>query len=118
MVVAMYRGDEVGPAHPLMVVMGDLVTVPGVVRMQLAPLTMSGVRRLVDEAGSQIDPAQLYARTGGNPFYVTEVLAAASEDVPGTVRDAVMARNSRLSQAARHAMAAAAVRCRCPGRLR
>jgi DNA-binding CsgD family transcriptional regulator len=109
MIVATFRADEVGPAHPLTVVMGDLVTVPGVVRMQLPPLTLDGVRRLVDEAGSQIDPAHLHARTGGNPFYVTEVLATASEDVPVTVRDAVMARNSRLSGPARSVLGAAAV---------
>jgi DNA-binding CsgD family transcriptional regulator/tetratricopeptide (TPR) repeat protein len=109
MIVVTFRADEVGPAHPLTVVMGDLVTVPGVVRVQLPPLTLGGVRSLVDEAGSQIDPAQLHVRTGGNPFYVTEVLAAASEDVPGTVRDAVMARNSRLSQPARQALAVVAV---------
>jgi predicted ATPase len=109
MIVATFRADEVGPAHPLTVVMGDLATVPGVARMQLPPLTPDGVRRLVDEAGSQIDPAQLHGRTGGNPFYVSEVLAAASEDVPGTVRDAVMARNSRLSESARHVLGAVAV---------
>jgi hypothetical protein len=108
-IVATFRADEVGPAHPLTVVMGDLVTVPGVVRMQLPPLTLDGVRRLVDEAGSQIDPAELHRRTGGNPFYVTEVLAAASEEVPGTIRDAVMARNSRLSGPARSVLGAAAV---------
>jgi DNA-binding CsgD family transcriptional regulator/tetratricopeptide (TPR) repeat protein len=109
MIVAMFRADEVGPAHPLTVVMGDLVTVPGVVRMQVPPLTVDGVHRLVVHAGSLIDPAELHARTGGNPFYVTEVLAAASDEVPGTVRDAVMARNSRLSEPARGVLGAAAV---------
>jgi DNA-binding CsgD family transcriptional regulator len=45
--------------------------------------------------------AELYAATGGNPFFVTEVLGAPGEHVPTTVRDAVLARAARLSGGAR-----------------
>ena len=51
MIVATFRVDEVGPAHPLTVVMGDLDTVTGVVLIQVQPLTVHGVRRLVEHAG-------------------------------------------------------------------
>ena len=50
-----------------------------------------------------------HAASGGNPFYVTEVLASAHETVPPTVRDAVLARAARLSDAASAVLAAAAV---------
>jgi hypothetical protein len=43
------------------------------------------------------DAADLCKVTGGNPFFVTEALAVADHEVPATVRDAVLARISRLS---------------------
>jgi DNA-binding CsgD family transcriptional regulator/tetratricopeptide (TPR) repeat protein len=109
LVVATFREDEVTGSHPLTVVLGDLATSPGVTRMRLAPLTVAGVGRLVVAAGSLIDAGQLHSRTGGNPFYVTEVLAAGEQRLPATVRDAVLARASRLSSAAQQVLAAAAV---------
>ena len=109
MIVATFRSEEVGREHPLTVVLGDLATLPGVVRIQLPALTMTGVRELLEQAGSALDVDEVYQRTGGNPFYVTEVLAAGSGQVPATVRDAVLARVSALSPAGRDVVAAAAV---------
>jgi predicted ATPase len=109
MILATFRSEEVDRDHPLTVVMGDLATLPGVVRMQLPAFSPAGVRQLLDDAGSALDAGEVYQRTGGNPFYVTEVLAAGSERVPTTVRDAVLARVSRLSLAGRDVVAVAAV---------
>jgi predicted ATPase len=109
MILASFRSEEVGRDHPLTVVMGDLAGLSGVVRMQLPPLTATGVRQLLDAAGSALDADAIFQRTGGNPFYLTEVLAAGAEQVPATVRDAVLARVARLSQAGRDAAAAASV---------
>ena len=109
MILATYRSEEVGRDHPLTVVMGDLAGLAGVVRMQLPALSVAGVRQLLEAAGSALDADATFQRTGGNPFYVTEVLAAGAEQVPATVRDAVLARVSRLSQAGREAAAAASV---------
>jgi class 3 adenylate cyclase/DNA-binding CsgD family transcriptional regulator len=109
MILATFRSEEVGGDHPLTVVLGDLATMPGVVRMQLPALTVSGVRQLLERAGSALDANEVYQRTSGNPFYVTEVLAAGAEHVPPTVRDAVLAQVSRLSPAGRDVIAAAAV---------
>ena len=105
MILAPFRSEEVGRDHPLTVVMGDLATLPGVVRMQLPALTVAGVRQLLAAEGSALDAEAIFQRTAGNPFYVTEVLAAGSEQVPATVRDAVLARVSRLSRAARRSTA-------------
>jgi tetratricopeptide (TPR) repeat protein len=109
MIVATFRSEELERDHPLTAVLGDLAAVPGVVRMQLPPLTPGGVRQLLEQAGSALDTDDVYRRTGGNPFYVTEVLTGGSVQVPATVRDAVLARVSRLTGAGRDVVAAAAV---------
>jgi DNA-binding CsgD family transcriptional regulator/tetratricopeptide (TPR) repeat protein len=80
-------------------VIGDL---PGtaVARLSLAPLSEQAIAQLAEQANR---PAgQLYAITGGNPFFVTEVLASDTEGVPLMVRDAVLARMARISLSARN----------------
>jgi DNA-binding CsgD family transcriptional regulator/tetratricopeptide (TPR) repeat protein len=98
-VVATYRDDELGAGHPLRAVLGDLATAAGCERVHVPPLSPEGVRALA--AGSAVDPDRLHRATGGNPFYVSEVLAAPGFTVPASVADAVLARASRLSDAAR-----------------
>ena len=109
LVLATFRDDEVGPGDPLTRLLGDLATVPYVDRMHLPTLTADAVARLVTQAGSPLDANALHRRTGGNPFFVTEVLAGGATDVPSTVRDAVLARVADLSPAARDVLHAAAV---------
>jgi DNA-binding CsgD family transcriptional regulator/tetratricopeptide (TPR) repeat protein len=109
LILATFRSEEVDSDHPLTVVMGELATLPGVIRMQLPALSVTGVRQLLDDAGSALDADDVYQRTGGNPFYVTEVLAVGSGNMPATVRDAVLARVSRLSPAAREVAGTASV---------
>ncbi|MDX6286074.1 MAG: hypothetical protein QOG53_1559 [Frankiales bacterium] len=107
LVVATYRDEALGPAHPLRIVLGELATNAAVSRLRLAPLTSSGVAELVGSRDLDVD--DLCRRTGGNPFFVTEVIAAGPEQVPLTVRDAVFARVARLSQPARAVLDAVAV---------
>jgi DNA-binding CsgD family transcriptional regulator/tetratricopeptide (TPR) repeat protein len=102
-----YRDDEVGPKHPLRLVLGDLATSDSVRRLTLAPLSADAVRALA--AGSDLDPVALHRLTGGNPFFVTEVLAAGTAGIPPTVRDAVLTRSARLSPEGRATLDAAAV---------
>ncbi len=109
LVVVTFRDDEVPGTHPLASVMGELATAAGVSRMQLPLLTPAAVAELVSACDHDIDPAALYARTDGNPFFVTEVLAAGTAELPGTVRDAVTTRAGRLSLPARRALEVAAV---------
>ena len=104
LLIATYRDDELGPQHPLRVVLGD---VEAARRITVMPLTEDGVRALAGE--SPVDPAQLHHRTGGNPFFVTEVLAAGGTGVPESVRDAVLSRAARLGPAARELLDTAAV---------
>ncbi|HEV2148023.1 MAG TPA: AAA family ATPase, partial [Longimicrobiaceae bacterium] len=107
LLIATYRDDEVGDRHPLRTVLGDVATAPGVRRLTLAPLSPEGVRALA--AGSALDADELFRRTGGNPFFVTEILAAGGESIPLTVRDAVLSRAARLPPEARSVLDAAAV---------
>jgi DNA-binding CsgD family transcriptional regulator/tetratricopeptide (TPR) repeat protein len=115
MILATFRSEEVGREHPLTVAMGDLAGTSGVVRMQLPALSVTGVRQLLGDAGSALDADAVFQLTGGNPFYVTEVAAAGAGQVPATVRDAVLARVSRLSRAGREVAAAASVLGRAVG---
>jgi DNA-binding CsgD family transcriptional regulator/tetratricopeptide (TPR) repeat protein len=103
-----HRDDEMSQMHPLRAVLGDLARAPAVERLHLAPLGLPAVEQLCE--GSAHDPRQVLERTGGNPFFVTELLAAPENTgVPSKVSDAVLARCSRLSAAARAALEAAAV---------
>jgi DNA-binding CsgD family transcriptional regulator/tetratricopeptide (TPR) repeat protein len=98
MLAVTYRDDEVGPRHPLRFVIGDLPRAH-TFQMPLSPLSEPAVAQLATRAGR---PSKgLHGITGGNPLFVTEVLAAATDTVPVTVRDAVLARAARLSPAAR-----------------
>ncbi|HEY6121534.1 MAG TPA: AAA family ATPase, partial [Pyrinomonadaceae bacterium] len=97
MLVVTYRDDEVGAEHPLRRVLGDLPH-RSVTRIRLPPLSEAAVKHLADGAGRP--HGDLYAVTGGNPFFVTEALASGEAGVPVTVRDAVLSRAARLSSLA------------------
>ena len=68
-----FRTDEVEAHPPLRVAMGDLASAPGSRRLAVAPLSVDGVRSIAQ--GHPLDPVRLHEVTGGNPFYVTEVLS-------------------------------------------
>jgi DNA-binding CsgD family transcriptional regulator len=105
LVFATYRDDEVDRAAEFRAVLGELARRPG--RIKLEPLSPAGVWDLAEPYG--VDGEELYRRTGGNPFFVTEALAAGGERIPATVRDAVRAREARLSEPARRLLEAVAV---------
>jgi DNA-binding CsgD family transcriptional regulator/tetratricopeptide (TPR) repeat protein len=98
LVIATLRDDELTQAHPLRVFRGDLATVGAVGRLAIEPLSRTAVGELA--RGSPVDAEELYLRTGGNPFFVHQVLEGGGADVPATVRDAVLARAARLRTAA------------------
>ncbi len=102
--VLTYRDD----ALPLRRLLGQVAAAPRVRRFDLAPLSEAAVSRLV--APRRLDPREVYAVTGGNPFFVTEILASGHLDrVPPTVADAVRARLHRLDHEAQAALAQLAV---------
>ncbi|MCK9367954.1 MAG: AAA family ATPase [Metallibacterium scheffleri] len=90
------RSDEVAPDHPLACLPGDLPT-GALTRIELAPLSVFAVEQMAQAAGR--DARGVHERTAGNPFFVSEILAAtgdADAALPVSVRDAVWARLARL----------------------
>ncbi len=107
--VVTYRSDEVRQDHPLRGVMGD-VPPDALRRIDLVPLSRAAVAQL---AGSIDLGAEVFTMTGGNPFLVTEFLAAPGAAVPATIADAVAARVTRLDDEARRLVGLVAI---VPGR--
>ena len=99
LVIVTYRWEEIEPADGLRLVLGDLATAAGVVRLTLEPLSAAAVAVLA--GGYAVDPVDLHQLTSGNPFYVREVLEAGGTEIPATVSDAVLARVARVSPEAR-----------------
>ncbi|MEB3031134.1 ATP-binding protein [[Mycobacterium] nativiensis] len=107
-----YRDDEIGPQHPVAVLLGDLVTSAAVSRITLGPLSAAAVAHLAAESG--VNAEALHRITDGNPFFVTEVLAAGptalhEDGLPDTIAEAVVGRLARLSRTARETAQATAV---------
>jgi DNA-binding CsgD family transcriptional regulator/tetratricopeptide (TPR) repeat protein len=103
--LATYRDDGAAD-EPIRVFAGDVATIANVVRLEPRRLSADAVGALAVDAG--LDPGRLLEMTGGNPFLVAESLAV-PDRLPPTVRDAVLARSTRLSMPARGALDIAAV---------
>ena len=90
------RDGEAPPGHPVRAAVSASLT-SGSSFLVLSPLSPEAVASLSGDAGEDI-----YAATGGNPFYVTELLASrTAEELPHSIANAVRARVSRLSDAER-----------------
>jgi len=108
LLIATYRDDELGRVHPLRFLIGEIPRHESISRIKLQPLSAAAVAAMAGGAG--VDGGELYRKTAGNPFFVTEALASAHEEqIPSTVRDAVLARAARLSPDARALLDAVAV---------
>ena len=99
LLVVTFRDDELAVDHPLRHVLGALVGHGAVERIRLQPLSLEGVARLLGRNGHAAQ--QMYQRTGGNPFFITEVMAEPDADLPASVEDAVLGRVARLELPAR-----------------
>jgi DNA-binding CsgD family transcriptional regulator/tetratricopeptide (TPR) repeat protein len=107
LVLVSYRDDAISPADPLRIALGDLAGQRGTRRLLLPPLSATAVGTMA--AGSGVDADELYRLTGGNAFFVAEVLSSGSSTVPASVRDTVLARVALLSDAGRDALELAAL---------
>ena len=107
LVLATYRDDELDRVHPLRVLLGELATLPQAERLTVPSLSPEAVAELAGAA--EVDAGELHRLTGGNPFFVTEVLASGNGAIPPTVTDAVLARAARLSGEARAVLDAVAI---------
>ena len=95
LLILSYRDEETGHGNLLRSVFADL-NHSEIRRIRLYPLSEDAVSILMDEAG--VKDEKLYERTGGNPFYVSEILANENEGVPLSVKEAVVARTASLDE--------------------
>ena len=94
-----YRDNEIQPHHPLRSVLGqldpDLFT-----RIQLPELSRQAVEKMAEERGYSGE--DVYNISGGNPFYVNEILASYSPGVPDNVKDSVLSVYNQLDEKGKH----------------
>jgi DNA-binding CsgD family transcriptional regulator/tetratricopeptide (TPR) repeat protein len=107
LLVLTHRDDGLDRAHPLRILLGELSSSGTVSRIRLPSLSADAVAQLASPHG--VDAVDLYTKTAGNPFFVTEVLAAGDARIPDTIRDAVLARAARLSRDAQELLEGASV---------
>jgi tetratricopeptide (TPR) repeat protein len=130
-VLATYRETELAPDHPLPPLIADLQRDARATTVRIGGLDESGIAALLEAAaGHALDePGREFARllqseTGGNPFFIRELLAhlaesgaiyragerwttdlaAAEIEVPEGLRQVIRQRVARLSEPARKAL--------------
>lgn len=95
LLVVTVRDDELDDTHPVWSVVGELTQRDAVAAVDVPALSLDAIRELL--AGSDRDPARVAAVTGGNAFFVSELLGSEAE-VPVSVSAAVLARLARLAR--------------------
>jgi Predicted ATPase len=82
-----YRDNEILDNHPLRNVLGQLPS-DSFTRLQLSPLSREAVAKMAEQRGYKGE--DVFSISGGNPFYVTEILASYSPGVPDNIKDAIL----------------------------
>ncbi len=120
--------DRSPSSHPLEQALADLVTERKFARRRLAGLDESGVAAMIEPHMGERDPIvparRLHAHTGGNPFFVGEVLRSLAGrdpeeieralrsdefELPESVRQLIEQRVARLGDEVRRVLSIAAV---------
>ncbi|MGZ3922524.1 MAG: helix-turn-helix transcriptional regulator [Flavisolibacter sp.] len=65
-------------------------------RLRLLPLSIQAVERMAEEKGYKGE--DVFAISGGNPFFVTEILASYSLGVPDNIKDCILSIYNRLEE--------------------
>jgi DNA-binding CsgD family transcriptional regulator/tetratricopeptide (TPR) repeat protein len=98
LVVGTVRDEELDRTHPLRALLGDVARSPDADTLRLAPLSEAAIATLAGDR--PVDAARIARLSGGNPFFVTELLDQPGEDLPASARDAILARTAPLDEAA------------------
>jgi DNA-binding CsgD family transcriptional regulator/tetratricopeptide (TPR) repeat protein len=93
--VLTYRDTEIHSQHPLRSVLGQLPP-DSFVRLQLTPFSRQAVEKMAMQKGFKGD--DVYSISGGNPFYVTEILASYNVYIPDNIKDSILSSYSRLDE--------------------
>src|SRR6476620_2709450 len=95
-----FRDNEINPRHPLRNAFSDL-SPDTFIRIQLTPLSKEAVYKLADKKG--YDAENVYSISGGNPFYVNEILASYSPGIPDNIKNAILSVYDRQEEGTKHA---------------
>jgi ATP/maltotriose-dependent transcriptional regulator MalT len=116
LVVASYRPDELHRRHPLRPLLAEVERNARARRLSIDPLTHDELAdQLEDILGAPPAPdllERLWTRSGGNPLYCEELLAAGLDGrgaAPDTLRDALMLRVEQLPEPAQEILRIVAV---------
>ncbi len=90
-----YREDEIHSDHSLTNILGQLPP-DSFTRMQLTPLSRKAVEKMAIEKGYSGE--DVYSISGGNPFYVTEILSSYSLGVPENIKDSILSVYNRQEE--------------------
>jgi len=117
--IGTYRTDDLHRRHPLRPVVAELLRLPGVIAINLAPLSPSALaEHLTAAAQGRIGATELngiVARAEGNAYYAEELLAASvsgdrsEQSLPAGLAALLLSRVEQLSDAAQRVLRAAAV---------
>ena len=94
LLVGTVRDDELDVSHPMRALLGDVARSPHAITMRLQPLSVAAIATMIDDR--PVDPRRIEQLTGGNPFFVGEMLAHSGDDLPTSVRDAILSRTTQL----------------------
>ena len=115
LLICTFRSDELHRRHPLRPFLAEHERLGWVERVELRSFTQSELNtQLEGILGAPPDPefaARLFERSEGNAFFSEELLAASSagdEQLPSTIRDALMLRVEALSTPTQEVLRAAA----------
>jgi len=107
LLIVTYRDDALASDDALRVLVGEVGTERATRRISVPRLSESAVATLT--TGTLLEPGELYRLTGGNPFFVSELIEGGVRGVPSSARDAVLSRAARLSRLGRDAIEMAAL---------
>jgi DNA-binding CsgD family transcriptional regulator/tetratricopeptide (TPR) repeat protein len=105
LLVATYRSDELGPGHPLRLLLAELGRGGRAERLELRRFArdevVAQVAGILGHAPGHAVVEDVWSRSDGNPFLAEELVAAGEHGevgAPATVRDIVLARVETLSE--------------------
>lgn len=95
-----YRDSETNLTRPLRNVLGELPP-DSFTKMALTPLSKHAVEEMATQKG--YNGEDVYKISGGNPFYVNEILASYSPGVPEKIKNSILSVYERQKEGTRNA---------------
>ncbi|MGD9996466.1 MAG: AAA family ATPase [Ilumatobacteraceae bacterium] len=98
LLIGTVRDDEIDVSHPMRGLLGDVARSADAITLRMEPLSVRAIAAMAE--GLPIDPRRIEQLTGGNPFFVNEMLVHSGDDLPRSVRDAILSRTADLDGSA------------------